>query len=328
MNLDQLLQQRRPAWKQLATILDHVYRRGPRRTPPEEVQKLLELYRQASADLARLRAAGGDPEDIRYLNRLVTRAHGQIYRHRHDRGPGLAAFLRNTFPQLVWESRYFIFASLLIGVLFAGMAYHTVRTSPDIVTDIMQGGDREFRGTKTVADIHDRFRVVPAPLLTSFVTTNNIKVALFAFAAGITFGLGTIYVLAVNGTMLGGLAGACSQSGVGTDFWMTILPHGALELSAIVVAGGSGLMIGYALWCPGQRTRRRALREEVTKAAQIVVGLIPAFVVAGMIEGFVTPSDQLSATTKLALGIAVAVAFWLYCGLGALGPTSEPLASF
>jgi uncharacterized membrane protein SpoIIM required for sporulation len=323
MNLEQLLQQRRPAWKELATIVDRVYRRGPRRTPPEDVHKLLELYRQASADLARLRAASADPEDIRHLNRLVARAHGQIYRRGHDRGPGLATFLRDTFPQLVWQSRYFVLASILIGGLFAGMAYQTVRTSPDVVTDIMQGGDDEFRGTKTAADIRDRFRSVPAPLLTSFVTTNNIKVALFAFAAGITFGLGTVYVLALNGTMLGGLAGAYSQSGVGADFWLTVMPHGALELSAIAVAGGSGLMIGYALWCPGQRTRRRALREESTKAVQIVFGLIPAFVVAGMIEGFVTPSDQLSATTKLVLGVAVAIAFWLYCGLGALGRTSD-----
>jgi uncharacterized membrane protein SpoIIM required for sporulation len=327
MNLSQFLQQRRPDWQRLAAAVGRIDRRGPRRAPPDDVPTLLELYLQASADLARLRAAAADPEEIRYLNRLVSRAHGQIYRRGYRRPLGIVAFFRLLFPQRVWEARYFVLASALIGSLFAGMAFQTVRASPDVVADIMRGGDHEFHGDTTAADIRDRFRVVPAPLLASFVTTNNIKVALFAFAAGITFGIGTVYILAVNGSMLGGFAGACAQSGVGTDFWLTVLPHGALELSAIAVAGGSGLMVGYALWSPGQRTRRRALREEMTKAAQIAVGLVPAFVGAGLIEGFVTPSDALSVTAKLSIGIAAAVTFWVYCGLGALGRPSEPLAA-
>ena len=97
---------------------------------------------------------------------------------------------------------------------------------------------------------------------------------------------------------------------------MVILPHGALELSAVVVAGGAGLLMGYALWCPGQRTRRRALREEGIRAMQLAAGLIPAFVVAGLFEGLVTPSDAIPEAVKVALGIAAAVIFWLYLLLG------------
>ena len=93
---------------------------------------------------------------------------------------------------------------------------------------------------------------------------------------------------------------------------MVILPHGALELSAVVIAGGAGLLLGYSLWCPGQRTRRRALGEEAVRAVQLAVGLIPAFVVAGIFEGFVTPSDAIPEPLKVILGVAAAVVFWLY----------------
>ena len=112
--------------------------------------------------------------------------------------------------------------------------------------------------------------------------------------------------------MLGGIAGAFAKSGIGWQFWMVILPHGALELSAVVVAGGAGLLLGYSLWCPGQRTRRRALREEAVRAMQLAVGLVPAFAVAGIFEGFVTPSDAIPEPLKVGLGVAAAAVFWLY----------------
>jgi uncharacterized membrane protein SpoIIM required for sporulation len=93
---------------------------------------------------------------------------------------------------------------------------------------------------------------------------------------------------------------------------MTVLPHGILEMSAIVIAGGAGLLVAWALWCPGRRTRLAALREEAVRAARLAAGLVPAFVVAGLLEGFVTPSLVLSAGLKVALGALAAAAFWAY----------------
>ena len=112
--------------------------------------------------------------------------------------------------------------------------------------------------------------------------------------------------------MLGGIAGAFAKSGIQWQMWMVILPHGALEFSAIVIAGGAGLIVRYGLWAPGQRTRRRALREDVVRAMQLAVGLVPAFALAGLIEGLVTPSDVIAEGVKVTLGISVAVVFWLY----------------
>ena len=313
MGLDQFVRERRPVWDRLATIVAEAYRRGVRRVPPGEVNEMLHLYRDVSADLARLRALEADSGLINEINRLVARAHGQIYRGVRRKSFSILEFFLVRYPQLFRETWKFTFASLVISLLFAGIAYRTVQTHPDLVADVMgQWMGHEFRGEKTAQDIKGRFRMVSSPVLSSFVTGNNIIVALQAFALGITFGVGTVYVLMYNGMMVGGIAAAYAKSGVAADLWLTLLPHGALELSAIVIAGGAGLLVGYSLWCPGQRTRRRALREDALKAVQIAVGLIPAFMVAGFFEGFITPSDALPDALKAGLGVAVAVVYWLY----------------
>ncbi len=312
MNLDGWLRQRRPVWKRLETIVDQLLRRGPRRTPTKDLADLVELYQSACADLARLRSIGAGPDLVEPLNRLIIRAHGQIYRGAPSSPWSLGAFFLRDYPRLFRQTWKFTIASFLISLVTACAAYWTVQDSPQTVADIMGTSDREFYGEKSLADIRERFGHEGNPLISSMVITNNIRVALTAFALGITFGLGTIWVLAVNGAMLGGLAGAYAKSGIQGQMWMVILPHGALELSAIVIAGGAGLIVGCGLWAPGQRTRLRALREEVVRAMQLAVGLVPAFALAGLFEGLVTPSDAIPEALKVGMGIAVAIGFWFY----------------
>ena len=227
MNFDQWRQQRQPAWDRLASIVDGLYRHGPRRTGPADAEEMTRLYQAACADLARLRASNADPDALASLNRLITRAHGQIYRGPRRRRWQLSRFLLVEYPRLFRQTWKFTFASLLISVASALMAYATVQQKPEIVADIMGGLDREFYGPKTIHDIRDRFKVIDSPVMSSLVITNNIRVALGAFALGITFGLGTVYLLIANGAMLGGIAGAFGKSGIGWQFWMVILPHGA-----------------------------------------------------------------------------------------------------
>ncbi len=317
MGLDQFVRDRRPVWDRLSKIVTEAYRRGVRRLPAADAGDMVHLYRDVSADLARLRALEADPHLVNEINRLVARAHGQIYRGARRKSYSLLQFFLVRYPRLFRETGRFTFASFLICVLFAGLAYRTVQSHPELVADVMGPMiGAEVRGEKTAQDIKARFRMVSSPILSSAVTGNNIMVALKAFALGITFGIGTVFVLMYNSMMVGGIAGAYAKSGVAKDLWMTLLPHGALELSAIVVAGGAGLLLGYSLWCPGQRTRRRALREDALKAVQLAVGLIPAFIVAGFFEGFITPSDRMPEPLKVGMGVSIAVVFWLYLFLG------------
>ncbi len=322
MKTDRLSEERQPVWDQLSLLLDSLQKRGLHRTQAGDIQEVLRLYRETTADLARLRVLKATPSQITRVNRLAARAHGWIYRHGKRSCFSLRHFFLVHIPRLFRENWHFTFASLVCSVLFFVLSFGVVSEHPEIAADIMGGLDEEFYGEKTAADIVDRFRQTPSVILSAAVTTNNIKVALATFALGITFGIGTVYMLIVNGTMLGGFAGAFAQSGSGGVFWLTILPHGALELSAIVVAGGTGLMMGYALWCPGRRTRVQALREEAAHAVQIAIALIPAFLVAGYFEGFVTPSSLIPPEVKAGLGVILALLFWAYLILG--GASSEP----
>ncbi len=232
------------------------------------------------------------------------------------RRPQMGRFFLHDYPRLVRQTWPFHLASLLIGLLFCLLAMERVVDDPLLVSDILGGADHEFVGERTAADIRDRFREPPMPVLFAHVTTNNIMVSFNAFALGVTFGLGTLFVLALNGAMLGGYTGAFAASDLADVFWITVLPHGALELSAVVIAGGAGLLIGYTMWCPGRRSFRRAMIEEGRRAVLLVVGLIPAFIIAGLFEGFLTPSDAISDAVKVTIGVAAAVLFWLYILFG------------
>jgi uncharacterized membrane protein SpoIIM required for sporulation len=147
------------------------------------------------------------------------------------------------------------------------------------------------------------------PGMATLIFTNNIQVAFLAFSGGVLVGLGTVYVLVSNGLALGGVLGAAQFYGVAPLLWSFISPHGYLELTCIVIAGAAGLMLGDALLRPGLLLRREALAQAARQAVELVVGAAPVLVVAGLIEGFVSPSE-LPVAVKLAFGPIVGVALY------------------
>jgi uncharacterized membrane protein SpoIIM required for sporulation len=117
-------------------------------------------------------------------------------------------------------------------------------------------------------------------------------VALTTFAAGITLGLGTAYLMLLNGLLIGVIAAACAEAGMSLQLWSFVAPHGALELPAIFIAGGSGLRLAQGLLFPGFLPRRTALGHGAREAAHLVLGMMPILVVAGLVEAFVSPTDM------------------------------------
>jgi uncharacterized membrane protein SpoIIM required for sporulation len=174
---------------------------------------------------------------------------------------------------------------------------------------------------RTWTDIEPALR----PGMATIIFTNNIQVAFLAFAGGVLFGLGTVYVLVSNGLMLGSVLGAAQFYAVGPLLWSFISPHGFLELTCIVIAGAAGLMLGDALLRPGLLLRREALARAARRAVELVVGAAPILVVAGLIEGFVSPSD-LPFAVKMAIGLGAACV--LYALLLTVGrePQTRPRA--
>jgi uncharacterized membrane protein SpoIIM required for sporulation len=161
-----------------------------------------------------------------------------------------------------------------------------------------------------------------APLLSAGITANNVQVALVAFAGGITFGALTTYALIANGLLIGVLAGLFVRGGEGLYFWSLIVPHGALEIPAIVLAAGAGLVMARALISPGDLPRGAALRSVSSDAVKLVLGTIPLFLIAGAIEGFFTPTD-IDPGLKLAFGGLAAVLLGMYLLLPGRGPATD-----
>src|SRR4029077_15820581 len=151
----------------------------------------------------------------------------------------------------------------------------------------------------------------PAVQFASEVFTNNVRVAALAFASGILLCVLTAWILVQNGLSLGLAAGLFAVAGREPRFWGLIIPHGLIELSAVIVAGASGLRLGWTVIDPGDRTRGVALVEEGRRAALVLMGVVLMLAVAGTIEGFVTGRGTPTAV-RVVLGIAVAGAFWTY----------------
>ncbi len=151
--------------------------------------------------------------------------------------------------------------------------------------------------------------------ISSFIMANNIRVCIKSFATGIFLGMGTIYVLILNGLLLGGLASLYTSGGLAAYFWSLILPHGGIELLSVFIAGGAGLIIGHALVNPGKMKRKDKLKTEGSKAIKLVLGIIPMLVIAGLIETYITPA-YISAAVKFILSTVfmLVTLTWLFLG--------------
>jgi uncharacterized membrane protein SpoIIM required for sporulation len=158
------------------------------------------------------------------------------------------------------------------------------------------------------------------PLASSTILTNNLSVALAAFATGILV-IGPIYMMAFNGLLIGVIGGACSRAGMSLALWSFVAPHGALELPAIFIAGGAGLLIARGLLLPGTLPRRESLALAAGSATRLLLGVFPLLVVAGMIEGFVSPGN-LPPALKLLIGAAMLTLLALYLASGRERTTS------
>ena len=322
MTTTRFLETRGPAWDRLEAILDVAGRKGVARLQEEELHELTRLYPAVAVDVARARMLELDANTQRRINNLAIRAHGLLYMRK--RGRPLAALLRflgRDYPRLfrrLWAYTATAGAILLISAMGT---YVTARIRPSTAYVFVPSG-LEMPGTQdgvTSEDISERFRVIPSPPLAAGVITNNISVAFNAFALGITAGIGTCLVLLFNGMMLGGFVAHFANHGLLTPLMHFLVPHGVLEIFAIVVAAGAGLRMGGALTMPGRLTRGASLRRGSKEAVLLVLGTVPMFLVAGVIEGFVTPS-QAAGTVKVTVGLLAGGLAMAYVCLVGRGP--------
>lgn len=228
-----------------------------------------------------------------YLNGLTTRVHNQIYKNKKERGRRLKRFFKYEVPLACWENRKNMLLSLIVFSISFVIGSFSQYSDNDFVRKIL--GDAYV--DQTIENIeNDNPMGVYQSDYESFmfvgIAQNNIKVAFIAFVGGITANVYTLFLLFFNGIMLGSFQTFFIQQSLGWQSFSTVFIHGALEISAIILAGGAGLSIGNALLFPGTYTRRAALLKAGKSALKVIVGLVPIFLVAAFLESFVTRHYQ------------------------------------
>jgi uncharacterized membrane protein SpoIIM required for sporulation len=312
-------------WQELSRILDRVGRVGLRQISAEELIDLGRLYRRAAADLARARSAGTDPRQIEYLNALVGRAYAIVYTAETRGSASVRTFFAREFPQSVRRNLPFIgaaFGVFLLAALFGWIATYQNPEAPNAL--LGPGWSSQLSG---IVERHtgkkDWLPGQWRPVASSGIMTNNIMVSILAFSLGIFGCLGTLFLMFYNGLMMGAVGAAVDQNNVALSFWAFVAPHGVLELPAIFIAGGAGLLLGYALINPGDLSRREALRQAGGEAIKLIMGVAAMLVVAGTIEGFFSPA-LLPEALKFSLAAVLAVGLVAYLTLAGRGAEEAP----
>jgi uncharacterized membrane protein SpoIIM required for sporulation len=307
MDVDTFLVTNQPAWDRLTALVSRAGR-GIGRLSPDELDELVVLYQRTSTHLSYARTTYGDPALSATLSGLVARAGAVVYGSRPRTLRAVGRFFAVTFPAAVWYSRRFVAVS---AALFLVPAFAVGLWLANSSAAVEASGPKAVREAYVNHDFQDYYRSAPAGEFASQVFTNNVQVSILAFSGGIAFCLLTAFVLVFNGAHVGVAAGLFAAAGQQAKFWGLILPHGLLELTAVFIAGGAGLRLGWTLIDPGDRTRRAALTDEGRRALVIVVGLVLVFAVAGTIEGFVTGSS-LPTGARVGIGIAGETALLTY----------------
>jgi len=306
VDIDAFIAAHAPTWARLEKLIAKAHRPG--RCSGAELDELVDLYQRTATHLSVVRTASPDPLLVDRLSSLTLKARSVVTGGRVRGWGEVGRFFTTTFPAAVWRSRWWALGATLFTLAIATAVGVWVATHPEIHGTI--AAPEQIR-QMVEHDFEDYYSSAPAASFGTKVFFNNAWVATLAFSLGILLGIPTVWVLfqnAVNVGIAGGLMAAHDKLDL---FFGLITPHGLLELTAIFIAGGVGLRIGWTVIDPGERRRSDALAEEGRSAVAVVLGLVAAFALAGFTEAYVTPSGW-PTWARIAWGVAIEAAFLAY----------------
>jgi len=301
------IEKRKPYWQKLETLVA-AGSPGVKKLGHDELQELSLLYRQTAADLAAIRQDPSSVHFARYLNQLMARAHNIIYACHRASPWGIVYFFARDYPRAFRRNVRYVALAVAIFIVGGLTGAALTLQDPDYKLEFMspqmlQKIERKEMWTDRIISVK--------PRASGAIMTNNMSVSFMAYAAGITAGLGTLYMMYFNGLLIGVIGVACSLAGMSLSLWSFVAPHGALELPAIFIAGGAGFKIAHGLLFPGNLPRRDSLAAAGREATTLVLGIVPLLIVAGVIEAFVSPTG-IPVVLKFAMSAALFVLLNVY----------------
>ena len=331
------LGERSADWEKLRLILNKIDERGLASLSENELSSLPGLYRKTLSDLSLFRTKGNQQMLVGQLSHLCNKAHGIIYSDGiRQSNSGFLKYVMRELPCALRRNFRLVLASAAIMTFCAVIGWIHCQVDDNMAMEVL-GPDMINQYKSSLQAAHDQSELGLATQIGEnekssmalMITVNNIGVSVRAFLFGILGGIPAILIIAFNGYMLGAIAFLYFNTPAGLDvnlpmyFLAGVFPHGTIELPAITLAGAAGMKIGFAWLFPGNKLRLEAMRESMPDAMKLVVLTALTLIVAGAIEGFITPIKELSGMpletlygTKIVFGSLVFVCWtcWLYFG--------------
>jgi len=305
------LQGRAEQWQRHEVLLGN--QRGRKDLDSNEVLEFVNGYRSLSRDVSLARNALSQSQITVYLESLLVRSYEIIHRKPYNLLRQFIYLLRHEIPQVMRELRGAILVSTAIFILSGLFGWALVYTypelaalfaSPEMIETVQEGG----------LWTDDLLNIVPSSILSISIMTNNIVVTMMAFVLGTLYGLGTLYIMGLNGAMLGGVFAFTWHYNLADKLFEFVIAHGVVELSVIVLAGAAGMKLGEALVRPGQLTRRDAFNKAAANASKVIAVGALLLVGAGTIEGFISPNPAYGLSVRVNVGVGYGIFMILLLG--------------
>jgi len=316
---ERFVTRKRDSWEAFRTLAARAERIGLKQLGAAEIPGFAARYREVAADLARARTYGVDPRVLEYLERVVSAGHNAVYGRHIGHRVHMDRLVLRELPAAVVAARAYVVTALLMFAVPAMTGYVLIRERPaiaeQVLTDEMLARARAGAEHRAQGVGYAQQPSMYLPVIATGIITNNVQVAFLGFAFGITAGIGTVLLLVFNGLYFGAVLGLFANYGLAGWLLTFVAGHGVLELSAIFIAGGAGLLVARALLAPGDLTRRDALVLAGRQAVRLVGASVLLLGLAGTIEGLLSASDA-PAPFKFATSGATVVLLILYLASG------------
>lgn len=306
------LQERSQHWQKTEEILPQLEDNKP--VSFQQLRKIIHIYPELARDVAQMRRDAPGTRTTLYLESIYQRCHRVLFRPPRAGAREFISLLREEIPDIAFHLRWTILFVTLGFIFSATAGWWLVGQFPELATlfaseqmiEQVQQGELWTDGL---------LNVIPSSVLSIQILTNNIMVSLTAMCLGVLYGLGTLYIIGLNGLMLGGIFAMTAQYAMAPKLFDFIIAHGCVELSVIMVAGAIGFSIGESLARPGMQSRGSAFRVAVQRGTKLMALCVIFLVGAGFIEGYISPNEIYTRDVRIAVGVAYWALFvFALCG--------------